>query len=385
MSLTDKILLLNNSRSLTMMLKKLIFLIFILILFTSCASVDKHIWSPSEPIRTEKRSDFSNTDFILRSFQVFNLDKKDNVEDINYLRTKFIRYIIAQNNFRDVRDISINTRTPEDQSYFNLEVIAHPDYSKYSTILLDIPFFYPCPGFWPISPLWGKAVVKVKSTLYDKKGEIIKSFEVEGEKSYLMVFYPWYRTAPIEEALRQAYEDAFIKTSYTLSQSRKIILARTDSLKISRPLNQPSLFIDINKNSKKKSIAVLDLDAYGVSPSDALALSNRLTSELFKTNYFNVVEREKTEEILDEQGFQLSGCTSSECLVEAGKLLNVELMLGGSISKVGDYYSIELRIIDVETGAILSVASVDIQGNIGKVLVSGIKEAIGKMIRKQTN
>ena len=274
-----------------------------------------------------------------------------------------------------MRDISINVRTPEDQSYFNLEVIAHPDYSKYSTILLDIPFFYPCPGFWPISPLWGKAVVKVKSTLYDKKGEIIKSFEVEGEKSYLMVFYPWYRTAPIEEALRQAYEDAFQKTSYTLSQSRKIILARTDSLKTT----QSTLFSGVNANSNKKSIAVLDLDAYGVPPSDALALSNRLTTELFKTAYFNVVEREKTEEILDEQGFQLSGCTSSECLVEAGKLLNVELMLGGSISKVGDYYSIELRIIGVETGEILSVASVDVQGNIGKVLVKGIKQAVQKI------
>ena len=358
-----------------MNLNKTLLLIFGIIIFTSCASVDKHIWSPKEPDRDEKRTDFSTTNFILNSFQVYNLDKKDNVEDINYLRNKFIRYLVAQNNFRDVRDIYINAVTPEDQSYFNVEVVVYPDYSKRSTILLDIPFFYPFTGIWPISPLWGKASVKVDCGLFDRKGELITSIQVIGEKDYLIVLYPWYRTAPIEDALRTAYEIAFEKMSLLLTQNREIILARTDSLKIT----QSTLFTGINANSNKKSIAVLDLDAYGVPPSDALALSNRLTTELFKTAYFNVVEREKTEEILDEQGFQLSGCTSSECLVEAGKLLNVELMLGGSISKVGDYYSIELRIIGVETGEILSVASVDIQGNIGKVLVKGIKEAVQKI------
>ena len=363
--------------------KKTILLISGIIIFTSCASVDKHIWSPKEPVKNEKRSNFTNTNFILNSFQVYNLDKKDNVGDINYLRNKFIRYIIAQNNFRDIRDVNLNAITPEDQSFFNVEVVVHPNYSKHSTILLDIPFFYPFLGYWPISPLWGKASVKVNCKIWDRKGEFITSIEVEGIKSYLIVFYPWYRTAPIEEALRTAYEIAFEKASLLISQNREIILARTDSLKITQSKTQLALFTGPNVNSNKKSIAVLDLDAYGVPPSDALALSNRLTTELFKTAYFNVVEREKTEEILDEQGFQLSGCTSSECLVEAGKLLNVELMLGGSISKVGDYYSIELRIIDVETGEILSVASVDIQGNIGKVLVEGIKQAVQKITHQQ--
>jgi len=362
-----------------MNLKKTILLISGIIILSSCASVDKHIWSPKEPVKDDKRSDFTSADFILRSFQVYNLDVKDNVEDINYLRNKFTRYMIAQNNFRDIRDANISATTPEDQSYFNIEVTIYPDYSKYITLILDLPFFYPFPGIWPISPMWGKAKVKVGCSLFDRKGELITSFEVEGEKSYLIVFYPWYRTAPIEEALRTAYEIVFEKASLLISQNREIILAITDSLKITQPKTQLALFTGPNVNSNKKSIAVLDLDAYGVPPSDALALSNRLTTELFKTAYFNVVEREKTEEILDEQGFQLSGCTSSECLIEAGKLLNVELMLGGSISKVGDYYSIELRIIDVETGEILSVASVDIQGSIGKVLVEGIKQAIQKI------
>ena len=365
-------------------MKKLILSILLisLALFISCASVDKHIFAPVEPQKVETPADFSHTDLILNSFQVYNLDVRDNVQDIDYLRNKFIRYIIAQNKFRDVRDINLSARTPEDQSYFNLEVVVYPDYTKHRTILLDIPFFYPFPFFWPLTPLWGKASVKVACDLFDRKGSLIKSFEVQGDEKYLILLYSWYRTAPIKEALRKAYEDAFIKASKAIADDRNIIIARTDSLSKKIPEKTNAVFIGSAIDSLKKSIAVLNLEGYGISESDALALTNRLTTELFKTNYFNVVEREKTDEILDEQGFQLSGCTSSECLVEAGKLLNVQLMLGGSVSKVGDYYSIELRIIDVESGAILSVASVDIEGDIGKVLIDGIKEAVQKIIRQ---
>jgi TolB-like protein len=362
--------------------RSLFILIIGSILLASCASVDKHIFAPREPQRADKRIDFSQTDFILTSFQVYNLDIKDNVQDIDYLRNKFIRYIIAQNKFRDIRDVNLTAKTPDDQSYFNVEVVVYPDYSKYRTIILDIPFFYPATGIWPITPLWGKATVKVRCDLYDRKGELIKSFNIEDDEKYLMIFYSWYRTAPIEDALRKAYEGAFIKAAKTISDNRDYILAQINPLKIRISESKNAVFTGNKIDSLKKSIAVLNLDAYGISNADASALSNRLTTELFKSNYFNVVEREKTNEILDEQGFQLSGCTSSECLVEAGKLLNVELMLGGSVSKVGNYYSIELRIIDVESGAILSVASVDIQGDIGKVLVDGIREAVQKIIKQ---
>ena len=43
------------------------------------------------------------------------------------------------------------------------------------------------------------------------------------------------------------------------------------------------------------------------------------------------------EDILKEQGFQQTGCTSDECVVEVGKIIGVQQMVGGSISKVGNY------------------------------------------------
>ena len=344
---------------------------------TSCATVKKHIYPLPAPERISERSDFSHTDLILNSFQIKNLDEEDRPGDINYLRNLFLRYIAAGNNFRIVRDVSSGIGIPEDQSFLYLDVVIEPGYSKYTTIILDIPFFYPFPGFWPLSPMWGKASVKVKCTLSDKNNNSITDFDILGTENYLMLFYHWYRTKPIEEALQKAYESAFIKTADMFSKNRDIILKRTDSLKVD--VNKRPALVFSGIDSLKKSIAVLNLDAYGISKNDALALTNRLTTELFKSNYFNVVERAKMEEILKEQGFQLSGCTTSECLVEAGKLLNVELMLGGSVSKLDNYYAIELRVIDVETGGILSVASVDIKGDLGTVLTQGLKKAVQKL------
>jgi curli biogenesis system outer membrane secretion channel CsgG len=126
---------------------------------------------------------------------------------------------------------------------------------------------------------------------------------------------------------------------------------------------------------------VVELNGYGVSQMDALSMSNRLTTEIFRTGQFTVLEREKMSEILFEQGFQQSGCTSSECLVEAGRLLNVQMIVGGSVSKIGNIFTVELRLIDVETGKIIDVANEDIQGDIGEVLTHGIRRATVKLIR----
>jgi TolB-like protein len=87
------------------------------------------------------------------------------------------------------------------------------------------------------------------------------------------------------------------------------------------------------------------------------------------------------EEILKEQGFQQSGCTSSECALEAGQLLNVEQMVTGSISKVGEIYSVEVRLIDVESGKIVAVGVEDIRGGIEDVLTSGMNKVVWDMLR----
>ncbi len=134
---------------------------------------------------------------------------------------------------------------------------------------------------------------------------------------------------------------------------------------------------------KAKRIAVLDLQGEGVSKSEAKTLTDRLRSKLVNTGVFHVLERDQMDEILGEQGFQQSGCVSDECLVEIGRLVGVEQMVGGSIGKIGQTYTLDLRIIDVQSGRILKTVSDDYRGA-ADGLLGVLGEAAQKIAGKQT-
>ena len=109
-------------------------------------------------------------------------------------------------------------------------------------------------------------------------------------------------------------------------------------------------------------IAVIDFDGKGISQQESSALTDRLRSELIEGGFFKVVERGMMEEVMKEQGFQQSGCTSDECIVEVGRMIGVERMVGGSISKVGDLFSVNAKIVSVETGEIFNSITFDLNG-----------------------
>jgi hypothetical protein len=120
-----------------------------------------------------------------------------------------------------------------------------------------------------------------------------------------------------------------------------------------------------SQNNGKKNIAVIDFDSRGgLSASEIGILTDRLRSLLVRTNAFNVVDRGRMQNILDEQGFQMSGCTSTECAVEAGKILGVEQMVAGSIGRIGSLYTIDLILIDTETSRIVKSLTRDYTGGV---------------------
>ena len=135
----------------------------------------------------------------------------------------------------------------------------------------------------------------------------------------------------------------------------------------------------LNAQQVRQNIAVLDLDPTGIAEADAQFLSERLRTELFETGYYQVIERNKMQEILKEQGFQNSGCTSVQCAVEIGELLNVKGIVAGAIGKIDDIYSISLRLIEVQTGAIMRTATEDYRGSLSEVLTEVIPRVAGQL------
>jgi curli biogenesis system outer membrane secretion channel CsgG len=144
-------------------------------------------------------------------------------------------------------------------------------------------------------------------------------------------------------------------------------------------LNQkPSLDLTIDKD--KKTIAVSDFEALGFNENELKLVTNKMTSLLIDKNLFTVLERAKMEEILNEQGFQLTGCVSNECVVEAGQILGVQLMLTGTIGRFGNLNVIDIRIVDVETSKIVKSISIEIEGPRETLFTRGVTSALNELL-----
>ncbi|MBI4726971.1 hypothetical protein HY768_07070 [candidate division TA06 bacterium] len=129
-----------------------------------------------------------------------------------------------------------------------------------------------------------------------------------------------------------------------------------------------------NKNAKI-SVGLMDLRASGVSTKDAKFLTERFVIELQNTGRFAVMERDQRDEILKEQGFQQTGaCDQTSCLVEAGRLLPIQKMIGGSVGKIGNTFSIQIRMVDLKTGEVEKTTAKDYTQQIDYLLTTGMKE-----------
>ena len=118
----------------------------------------------------------------------------------------------------------------------------------------------------------------------------------------------------------------------------------------------------------KETVAILDFEGRGISQMEAQTLTDRLMSEMVNTNAVIMVERNQMEEIMQEQGFQQSGCTTSECAAEVGALLGVQNMVSGSFGKLGNSYTIDAKLFSVSTGGTIRSVSKTYKGEVDGLL-----------------
>ncbi len=129
----------------------------------------------------------------------------------------------------------------------------------------------------------------------------------------------------------------------------------------------------------KENIAIMEISGT-ISKSESVILTDKALNLFANSGKYKVIERSMMAEILKEQEFQQTGCTSSECAVQVGQILGVEKIVFGSVGKLGSMYSISLRLINVASGEVIKTASYDLKGNIEEVLVEGIKNVVDQLL-----
>jgi curli biogenesis system outer membrane secretion channel CsgG len=103
--------------------------------------------------------------------------------------------------------------------------------------------------------------------------------------------------------------------------------------------------------NNKPSVAVLDFESIGTEAYLGKAVSEIMRTALVSNQNYTVVERAKINEALSEQTFQKSGLVDDNSAVEIGKVVGANLVIVGSVVKIGNAFTINSRMIDVKTGA----------------------------------
>lgn len=101
---------------------------------------------------------------------------------------------------------------------------------------------------------------------------------------------------------------------------------------------------------KKSSVAVLDFESMGTEDYLGKAVSEIMRTALVSNPNYRIVERAQINKAITEQKFQKSGLIDDKSAVEIGKVLGADLIIVGSVVKIGNAYTINSRLIEVKTG-----------------------------------
>lgn len=132
--------------------------------------------------------------------------------------------------------------------------------------------------------------------------------------------------------------------------------------------------------AEEVKIAVLNFQGLLVPEELGMAVAEIFRTKIVGLGNYTVIERGMIEQVLQEQELQLTGAVDSETAVEIGKLVGAKFVIIGSVVKTGAVYTINSRLIDVETG--IAKVGENIQGEGEEEIPNMVHELILRMIQK---
>lgn len=130
--------------------------------------------------------------------------------------------------------------------------------------------------------------------------------------------------------------------------------------------------------AQTNTIAVVPFDYKGVSGDDAETLTELFTSEYAAATNVTVVDRVNFDKIKEQMKSELTDWSNNEKIVQIGKALNANLVLCGQVRTLGNKVILNVRVINVNTTAIVS-------SSIGSTTdIVGFLDEIPIMVEKMT-
>ena len=110
----------------------------------------------------------------------------------------------------------------------------------------------------------------------------------------------------------------------------------------------PALQAQTYPQSSTPLVAVFHIDTKGLN-YDPVQMGNLVRLELEKTAQYRLIDRYDLDYLIEKNDLKLAGCYGALCLSGIGKVLNLDLILSGSVELAGDMIITHFRLINVKT------------------------------------
>ena len=107
-----------------------------------------------------------------------------------------------------------------------------------------------------------------------------------------------------------------------------------------------------------QTTVVAPLKAVGVPAGDVSILTAELRTQIGRSQRYRLVTPEEMSAVDEELTRQLSGgCDEASCVAELGGALGAQFLITGQVGKLGSLFTLQLKLIDIETVAAQRTAS----------------------------
>jgi hypothetical protein len=127
----------------------------------------------------------------------------------------------------------------------------------------------------------------------------------------------------------------------------------------------------------KPVLALINLSRQNISEEETIIITSFIQEELFFVKEYELIERTQVEEVLRQ--YQDEGGCDLKCAVSVGKHLNADKVIMGTVGRLGDFFTVQIKMMDIETGKISNMSSIRAKCQIGE-LPNYMGDLVGKII-----
>jgi hypothetical protein len=264
-------------------LSNIIILLIILVFFSNCTT-PRYLVVPNRPFSTVNR----NRNVNINELKINPLTTKDDINDLEKLADVFRDYMQLNDSYYQIQEYY-----PDASLKINIE----PKKTIKRTWILDLAFFYPGVGMWPLSPWWGQTTVNITLAINIPSVDNAP-YNFTASNNYQINWYPYYTAGKIlTDKFSLTYLDVFTKISkYDFIQNwtgnRKISALLDNKNKVipneqiltdnksGKTVIVPEKISDVDKNIPLNNISNSNTYALIIGNEDYSSFQDDLSSEV---------------------------------------------------------------------------------------------------------